>query len=129
MLVHNVRSRSKDVYDIISDDIGFTETQIIPSDSICKIMEILTFFNFDFNNKENKFSNLAYRCRNNVAILDEFDANGVCLVSFKKHAFADECLIFSDIGIFTSNIFLTAIWQPHDQPWAILEVTATLTQC
>ena len=43
VLIHNVRSLSKHVDDIVSEDrtinndiIGFTETQIIPSDSTCK---------------------------------------------------------------------------------------------
>ena len=44
ILVHIVRSFSKDVYDIFSHDVGFTETQVIPSDSSCKITEILIIF-------------------------------------------------------------------------------------
>ena len=58
-LVHNVKSLSEHVDDIVSDDriinnyiIGFTETQIIPSDSNCKITETLNFFNFNFNTKK-----------------------------------------------------------------------------
>lgn len=63
ILVHNVRSLSKLVDDIGSDnrminvmvsedrminnDIGFTETQINPSDSTCKIVETLIFFNIN----------------------------------------------------------------------------------
>ena len=50
VLVHNVRSLSKHIHGIVSDNrtinndiIGFTETQMNPSDSICKIMEILNF--------------------------------------------------------------------------------------
>ena len=31
---------------------------------------------------------LAYGCRNNLAVLDNFDGNGVSIFSFKKHAFA-----------------------------------------
>ena len=46
---------------------GFTEMQINPSDSTCKIMETLNFFNKNFNN-ENNFLCLAYRCRNDIAI-------------------------------------------------------------
>ena len=62
VFVHNVRSLSKHINDIARDDriinndiIGFTETQIKPSDSTCKIMETLNFFNINFNNDENKF--------------------------------------------------------------------------
>ena len=62
ILVVNVRSLSKHIDDRVSDDriindgiIGFIETQIIPSDSTCKITETLNFFNFNFNKNENKF--------------------------------------------------------------------------
>ena len=33
--------------------------------------------------------NLAYRFRNDVAVLNKFVAHGVSILSFKKHAFAD----------------------------------------
>ena len=39
---------------ISNDIIGFKETHISPQDSICKIMETLSFFNIDFNNNEKK---------------------------------------------------------------------------
>ena len=96
ILGHNVRSLSKHVDDIVSnrrvinnDIIGFTETQISLSDSTCRIGETLNFFNLNFNNSEDKFLGLAYGYRNNVAVLDESDGNGVSIFSFKKHAFAD----------------------------------------
>ena len=96
ILVHNVRFLSKHVDDIVSDRriinndiIGFTETQISLSDSTCKIVEMLSFFNLNFNNSEDKFLSLAYGYRNNVAVLDKFDGNGVSIFSFKRHAFAD----------------------------------------
>ena len=60
--VHNVWSFSKDIDDKVSDDrivnndiIAFSETQINSSDSNCKIMETLNFFNINFNNNEKKF--------------------------------------------------------------------------
>ena len=53
-------------------------TEINPSDSTCKIMETLNFFNINFNSDENKFLSLAYGCRNLLLIF-----------SFKKQAFAD----------------------------------------
>ena len=50
VFVQNVRSLSKHINDIVSDDrianndiIGFTETQMNSSDSTCKIMETLNF--------------------------------------------------------------------------------------
>ena len=45
---------------INNDIIEFTETQIILSDSTCIITETLNFFNFNFNNNENKFLSLAH---------------------------------------------------------------------
>ena len=90
--MHNVRSLSKHVDDIVSDrriinnDI---ETQISLSDSTRRIVETLNFFNLNFNNSEDKFLSLAYGYRNNVAVLDKFDGNGVSIFSFKKHDFAD----------------------------------------
>ena len=90
-----MRSLSKHVDDITSDKrlinndiIGFTETQINPSNSTCKIIKTLNFFNINFNNNENKFLSLAYGYRN-VVVLDKFDTNGVSIFSFKKHAFAN----------------------------------------
>ena len=53
------------------------------------MIETLNLFNINFNNNENKFLSLAYKCRNDVAVLNKFDANGVSVLSFKKLAFAD----------------------------------------
>ena len=47
------------------------------------------YFSINFNNNENKSLSLAYWCRNSVAGLDKFDANGASIFSFKKHAIAD----------------------------------------
>ena len=49
----------------------------------------MNLININFNENENKFISLAYGCRNDVAVSDKFDTNGVCLFRFKKHAFAD----------------------------------------
>ena len=50
VVVHNVRSLPRQVNDVISDNriinndiTGFTETQIKPADSTCKIIETLNF--------------------------------------------------------------------------------------
>ena len=48
--------------------------------------------NINFNENENKFISLAYGCRNDVAVSDKSDTNGVCLFRFKKHVFADGVL-------------------------------------
>ena len=54
VLVHNVRSLPRHVYDILSDNriinndiIGFTETQIKPSDSTSKVIQTLNVFNIN----------------------------------------------------------------------------------
>ena len=73
-----------------NDLIEFKETQINLSDSTCKIIQGLNFFNINFNNNENEFLSLAYGCKNDVAVLDKFDANGASIFRyFFKHAFAD----------------------------------------
>ena len=41
------------------------------------------------NKNENKFLILAYKCRNDVALFSEFAANGLSILSFKKHTFAN----------------------------------------
>ena len=62
----NSQSPSKDIDDIVSDDriinndiIVFTETQIKSSNSTCKTMETLNFYNINFNNNENELLSLA----------------------------------------------------------------------
>ena len=88
-----MRSLLKHV-DIVSDDriinngiIGFTETQISLSDSTCKIIETFIFFNIHIDTNQNNFLSLPYGCKNEVALVDKFDANGVSIFSFKEHAF------------------------------------------
>ena len=51
-----------------------------------KRVETLNLFNINFNNNE---ISLACGCRNDVAVLNKFDANGVFILSLKEHAFAD----------------------------------------
>ena len=101
VLVHNNRSLLRHVDDIVSDNriinndvIGLTETQIKQSGSTCKIIETLNLFNINFNNNENKFLTLAHGCRSDVAVLNEFNANGVSILSFNKHPFADRVFTF-----------------------------------
>ena len=76
-----MRSLPKHVDDIVSDNrivnndiIRFTETKIKPSNSNSKIIKTFNFVNINFNNNENKFLSLAYGCRNDVALLNKFDA-------------------------------------------------------
>ena len=91
VLVHHVRSLSRHVDHTVSDNriinndiIVFTETQSNPSDSTCKIIKTLILLNINFNKSENKFSCLAYRRRNDVAVLSKFDANELSGLRLKK---------------------------------------------
>ena len=51
---------------------------------------------------------MAYGCRNNVAVLDKFDADGVLVFIFKKHAFVDRILILRGTRIFSVNTTFTS---------------------
>ena len=60
--MHYVRTLSKHVDDIVSDDriidndtVRFTDTEINLSDSTCKIIKIFSFFNINVNKSENRF--------------------------------------------------------------------------
>ena len=58
ILIHNVRSLSKDIDDIVSDDnriMLITEKSIILSDSTWKIFKLVNLFKIKFNNNENSF--------------------------------------------------------------------------
>ena len=122
-----MRSLPRHVDDIVSDNriinsniTGFKETQIKSSDSTCKIIEMLKLPNINLNKNEDKLLHWAYSCRNDVAVLNKFDANGVSILSFKKHAFANRVFtlmlvyrkqsthmkqFFSDVAIFTGKKF------------------------
>ena len=97
VLVHNVRSLTRHGGDILSDNrivnndiIGFTETETKPSDSTSKRIETFNVFNINFNITENKVLSLACGCRNDVAVLNKFDANRISTLNFKKNTFAYE---------------------------------------
>ena len=64
----------------------------------------MNFFSIDFNDNENHFWALSQRCRNGVAVLDQFDANGISIICFKKHAFAGR--VFTLILAYHFNITL-----------------------
>ena len=57
------------------------------------------------DNNENKFLSLAYWCKNDIADLNKFDANGVSILSFRKHPCTCKTRIFSNVAIFSINIF------------------------
>ena len=117
VFVHNVRSLSQHIDDIVSDDritnndiAGFREKQINPSDSSCKNIETINFSNITFNNNKNnnnnnninnnnnnsnRFLSSAYIYRNDVAVLIKFDVNGVSISGFKDYVFSDR--IFNNI--------------------------------
>ena len=106
-----MRTLSKHVDDIVSNDrtidndaVWFTETEINLSDSTCKIIKIFSFFNINVNISENRFLNLADRCRNDVAVLDKFNGDGVSIFSFRKYAFANKVFTLILVYIYQQQI-------------------------
>ena len=83
-----MRSLSKHVDGIVTDN-RVMNNEIIGSYSTCKIIETLNLFNINFNNNKNKLLSLAYGCRNDVAVLDKFGANGISIFSFNRHGFTN----------------------------------------
>ena len=77
MLWKNINDTVSDDWIKTNDSIVFTETKINLSDSSCKIFQTLIFLDIGFNNNEDKLLHLAYGYRENVAVLDKFDVNGV----------------------------------------------------
>ena len=63
-----------------------------PSDSTSKVIQTLNFIKINFKNNENKFLSLAYRCKNDDAVLSRFDGNEVPIFSSKKYAFVNKVL-------------------------------------
>ena len=109
--MHYVRTLSKHVDDIVSDDriidndtVRFTDTEINLSDSTCKIIKIFSFFNINVNKSENRFLNLANRCRNDVTVLYKFNGDGVSIFSFRKHAFANKVFTLILVYIYQQQI-------------------------
>ena len=45
----------------------------------------MNFDNTTFNNDKNKYLVLGYGCRYDAAVLNKFDADGVSILSCKKH--------------------------------------------
>ena len=108
-----MRTLSKHVDDIVSNDrtidndaVWFTETEINLSDSTCKIIKIFSFFNISVNENENRYLNLADRCRNDAAVLDKFNGDGLSIFSFRKHAFANKVFILILVYIYQQQISL-----------------------
>ena len=67
----------------------FTEAQIKSSDTTCKIIKTLNFFNVNFNNNENN----GYR--NDVGALNRFYANGLSILSYRNYAVDDRVFVLT----------------------------------
>ena len=61
------------------------------------------------NNNENKFLSLAYWCKNDIADLNKFDANGVSILSFKKHPCTCKARIFQMLRYLVSTYSINII--------------------
>ena len=88
----NVQSLAKYVNDFLdncltvdvwkNDVIGFTETQMKPSDSASRIDDLLKAFNMNFNNNDDKFLNLPYGCQDDIAII-------ISIINLRKDNFTE----------------------------------------
>ena len=56
----------------------------------------MNLLNTNFNSNENMFLSLAFGCRNDVVVFNKFDVNGVAILSFKKYAYEDRLLTFTN---------------------------------
>ena len=65
----------------------------------------MNLFNINFNNNENEFLSLAYRCRKDGAVPEKFDSNGVYLFSIKKHCSADKILVYREQSMAMQEFF------------------------
>ena len=65
-----------------NDVIGFTETQMKPSDSASRIDDLLKAFNMNFNNNDDKFLNLPYGCQDDIAII-------ISIINLRKDNFTE----------------------------------------
>lgn len=72
-----------------NDVIGFTETQMKPSDSISIVDDTLKNFYMNFNNNNDKFLSWAYGSQDGIAIIKKFDINVMSIISLKKDNFTD----------------------------------------
>lgn len=75
------------------------------SDSSNKIIEILNFFDINFEINESDFLTLACICRKNVVFLDKSDANWLPTFVFKKYASAGK--VFNLILIYRKQFLVT----------------------
>ena len=82
-------------------------------------------FVFFFHITTFSFSSACYLF--NINSLNHTD---ICFIFIlTRHSIMDLLKQFHCLVDQTMEIFLTAIWLPHDQLWAILNGTASLTQC
>ena len=65
-----------------NDVIGFTETQMKPSDSASRIDDLLKAFNMNFNNNDDKFLNLPYGFQDDIAII-------ISIINLRKDNFTE----------------------------------------
>ena len=88
-----MRSLSKHDRTINSDIIEFTETQIHPSNSTSRIIELLNFFNIKLKNNKDEFLVLAFGCKTDVVVVDKLDTNQILIFTSYKHGFSDRMFV------------------------------------
>ena len=94
-----MRSLAKHVNDILHDHrclkntfIGFTETQMKPSNSSIIADDTIKDFKINLNNTDDKFSSLAYGCQDDIAIIRKCDINVIFITSLRKGNFSEHFL-------------------------------------
>ena len=71
-----------------TDLIGFTETQMKPSDSTSTGDDTPKPFNMNFNSSDDMFLILVHGCKDDIAIIKGFDINGIPIISLRKDSFS-----------------------------------------
>ena len=99
LLILNVRSLKKHVNDLVNDYriikndiVGFTETQVNPSDSMELVNEKFHNFLMNYDNNNNKYLSLAYGYQDNIFMLRRFVINGISMFSFRKDVFSEKII-------------------------------------
>ena len=91
--VRDVRSWGKHIHDIVHDCRNLRNvicrTHMKPLDSGSIIDETQKDFDLNFDNKDNKFLSLVYRCQGDIAFIKELNIDCLSIISLRKDSFID----------------------------------------
>ena len=71
--------------------IAFAETQMKPLDSASIIDGTQKDFDMNFNDKDNKFLSLVYRCQDGITVIKKSDINDLSIICLRKDNITDRC--------------------------------------